>query len=637
MGFKEYFFKRALYAFMIWILVLIVNFAFFYTPPPETAFQPLPAQIAGYFNFIFIERFGPYAPYGTPTLDHICGVSVYSLMLLGISLAVSITLGIFLGTLASYKQGGKVDAALTVAGLAPFTFPAWWVCLVFWMYLSPPFPVRYWYSEKWWFRSPWSDIWNFIPDLLNHMVLPLLAFILVLTGIFFVITRNSLRNIYTEDYIRTAKAKGVSPLKIMFKHALRNAIIPVVSVMALIPQILVLIVIMVEWVFQRNGIGYMLMSSVIDPTYREPLPPTPKLQAVFIVFSTIIILFHFIADISLHALDPRVRVDGAGLEKPSAEDKKRRLHGFYRKKIWRFLKRFMRGYSGKIGVGIILFFAVAGLLAPYLPLPDAFGMNPYADPNEPPSFNHLLGTDSLRRDVLAMVIWGARASLIEGLGAVTLALTIGCFVGLLSGYYHDRWIGFLLDRVTDFFLSIPIIVVVVYFPMPASPIKWIVAVGLTTWTVTAKLVRAQVISAKERPFIEAARAAGAGDRYVVFRCLLPESIPAAASSVLFVVVTALSIQSCLDYLGFERKLWSRVEAVTRWPYLSWGTILSYGVESYFPLKQWWLVFPPGICIALLGLALVAIGNKIIEVTNPKLFTYLSRKKTKAEEIQQILG
>ena len=634
-NFKEYFFKRALYAFAMWIFVLIINFIFFYTPSPETALQPLSAQIVEYLNFVFIEKFGPYAPYGTPTLDHICGVSAYSLLLLGLSLAISITLGIFLGTLASYKQGGKIDAMLTVAGIVPFTFPAWWVCLVFWMYLSPPFPVRGWYSEKWWFTSPWSNIWSFIPDLLNHMVLPLLVFILVLTGIFFVVTRNSLRSIYTEDYIRTAKAKGLSPLKIMFKHALRNALIPVVSVMALTPQILVLIVIMVEWVFQRMGIGYMLMSSVIDPTVREPLPPTPKLQAVFIVFSTIIIVFHFIADISLHVLDPRIRTDGAGLEKNLSKSKKRKLSQPLHKKALRFIKRFMKGYSGKIGIGIILFFAIAGLLAPYLPLPPAFEIDPSANANEPPSLNHLLGTDSLRRDVLSMVIWGARGSLVEGLGAVVLALTLGCFIGLLSGYYHDQWIGFLLDRITDFFLSIPIIVIVVYFPMPPNPIKWIMAVGLTTWTVTAKLVRAQVISAKEKPFIEASRAAGAGDSYILFRRLLPECIPAVASSMLFVVVTALSIQSCLDYLGFQRKLWSRIEAVTRAPYPSWGTILSYGVESYFPLKQWWLVFPPGICIALLGLALVAIGNKIIEVTNPKLFTYLSRK-TKAEEIQKIL-
>lgn len=141
----------------------------------------------------------------------------------------------------------------------------------------------------------------------------------------------------------------------------------------------------------------------------------------------------------------------------------------------------MRGYSGKFGFGVIVFFAIAALIIPYLPLPKPFPAYLASVPRlQPPSLNHLLGTDLYQRDMLAMILWGARASLIGDLGAFALALVIGCFVGLFSGYYSNRWIGYVLDRITDLFLSVPIIVIVVYFPTRAGPLKSVLTVGLTT-------------------------------------------------------------------------------------------------------------------------------------------------------------
>lgn len=626
---KGYFFKKATNSVATWIFVLVLNFLLFYDRSSE---MQVFAQVSEYLNFIFIERFGPYPGFAS-TLDYVYNIGVYSVILLALSVAIAITLGVFLGTLASYKQGGKLDATLTLGTLVPFTLPVWWLALVILIYVYPTFPAFGWYSPRWTLESKWSNIFSFIPDFLSHLFLPLVTIVLALTGIFFLVVRNSLRNVYTENYITTAKAKGLSPFKVMFKHALRNAIIPVVSTVALTPQLLVLGIIMIETVFSRRGLGTVLMSSTIHYYSREAAPPTPLLQAVFVVLATITIILHFIVDVILGILDPRIRTDGAGLGRPYGKAKARKFSQQFHTKVFNFLKKFMRGYSGKLGFGVIVFFAIAASIIPYLPIPKPFPA--YLDLSiprlQPPCLNHLLGTDLYRRDMLAMILWGARASLIGGLGAVALALVIGCFVGLFSGYYSNRWIGYVLDRITDLFLSVPIIVIVVYFPMRAGPLKSVLTVGLTTWTITAKLVRAQVISAKEKPFIESSKALGAGDSYILFRHLLPECVPAVASSMLFVAVTALSIQSSLDYLGFERKLWSRIDRVLLSPYISWGTILSYGAATYIPLKQWWLMLPPGMCIALLCLALVAIGNKIVEITNPKLATYLSYERSGVKE------
>ena len=620
MTFKEYFARRTLNSIVIWIFVLILNFFFFYAPSMRVDLHSLPTQTVEYLKFVFVERFGLYSgAEPVPILDYLFSTSIFSITLLVLAVVIAITLGVVLGTLASYKQGRKIDTILTVAALIPFAFPIWWTGLVFRLYLYPPFPAFHWYSDKWIFQSPLSDVFGFTVDFLSHLILPLMTFLIVFTGVYFIVTRNSLREVYTEEYIKTAKAKGLSPTKIMLKHALRNAAIPVVSIVALTPPLLVLGTIMTEYVFSRNGIGFMFFKSAIDTYSRERIPPTPLLQAVFIVFATIIIVLNFAVDISLSFLDPRIRTDGAGLERPqeqgSGVGSSQPLH----KRFLKFMKEFMRGYSGKIGLGIILFFTISGIVVPYLPLPNPFKLGRLS-PLQSPNLNHLLGTDIYGRDMLAMVLWGARTSLLEGLGAVIIALVIGYFVGLFSGYYNNRAIGYLLDRVTDLFLSIPIIIIIVYFPnihsYTPTPIKWMLAVGLTTWPFAAKLVRAAVISAKERPFVEAARAAGAGDRYILFRCLLPDCIPAAASSLPLLAVTALSVQSSLDFIGFERRLWNRIDPVLLAPYMSWGTILSYGAE--FRGYQWWLIFPPAICIALVALALVAIGNKVMEVTNPRL-------------------
>lgn len=631
MVYRRFLLKRAVNSIITWILVLALNFLFFYMPYAGIGFDAVPSHLAEYFEFIFVERFGPYLAGGQiSTLDYILSFSTYSWILLALSLALSIFLGVFLGTIASYKSSqikGKItDRALSALALIPFTFPVWWVALTLRSYLYPPpppipdgwFQAFNWWSNRWIFESPWSDVPGFVLDFLNHLTLPLITFLIAFTGVYFIVTRNSLREIYTENYITTAKAKGLSPLKVMFKHALRNALIPVLSMIVLTPPLLVFSSIMTETIFSRSGLGETLLKTSMNLQWRtRNWPPPPILQAVFILFSTTIIVLHFLVDISVGFLDPRVRVDGAGLEAPD-EARKVRLFQPLHRRLFRFMKKFMKGFSGKFGLGVILFFAVAGLAAPYLPIQNPTVWEIDRPPAFlPPSFEYPLGTDRYGGDVLAQVLWGARSSLIEGLGAVAIALTIGYFVGLLSGYYSNRWIGYLLDRITDLFLSIPIIVIAIYFPYSATAFKWLLAIGLTTWPFTAKLVRAAVISAKDRPFIEASRAAGAGDRYIMLRCLIPDCVPAAASSLPLLAVTALSVQSSLDFLGFERSLWSRIDPVLLSPYISWGTILSYEAESFL-VGHWWIIFPPAICIALLSLALVAIGTKLIEVTNPRL-------------------
>ena len=168
---------------------------------------------------------------------------------------------------------------------------------------------------------------------------------------------------------------------------------------------------------------------------------------------------------------------------------------------------------------------------------------------------------------------------------------------------------------------------VVFFPFeigdPYSNVaylKWILAVGLSTWGISSKLVRSQVLLIKEKPYIETARASGAGDGRVLLHYILPEAFSIIASSVIYTVAIVLSVQSSLDVFGFRRFIWSRspdLPPVTTAPFVSWGTMLSYGT-MYARLEAWWTVLPPAFCIVLLGLSLTLIGNKVADALNPKL-------------------
>jgi ABC-type dipeptide/oligopeptide/nickel transport system permease subunit len=130
-----------------------------------------------------------------------------------------------------------------------------------------------------------------------------------------------------------------------------------------------------------------------------------------------------------------------------------------------------------------------------------------------------------------------------------------------------------------------------------------------------------VILAKEKPSIEAAKAIGANDRHILWHYVLPEAIPVMVSSVVYIATIVLAMQSTLDYFGFRRNWWSHsldAPALKSAPYVSWGTILSYGTINASLVMPWWTLLPAAFCIALLGLSMVLISNKVADALNPEL-------------------
>lgn len=231
----------------------------------------------------------------------------------------------------------------------------------------------------------------------------------------------------------------------------------------------------------------------------------------------------------------------------------------------------------------------------------------------PPSPEHWLGVDSFNQDILARIIYGSQVSLLVGLVATAVSMGLGASVGLLSGYWggvRDE----ALMRVTDVFLVIPWLALMIVFaavlPGGSSVFKVMVVIGITGWSSTARIVRAQVFSIKERAFIERAKAIGAGDYYIVRKHIFPNVFPLMFANAILTIALSILSESTLSFIGLGP---SSSDVVT------WGNILE-DADAAFAMQRGlysWVVVP-GLMIVFVVLAFTFIGYALDEIFNPKL-------------------
>jgi peptide/nickel transport system permease protein len=272
------------------------------------------------------------------------------------------------------------------------------------------------------------------------------------------------------------------------------------------------------------------------------------------------------------------------------------------------VRRLLLGsWRGRICLGVIglfVFMAIFGtLIAPY---------DPYAsslDLLEPPTFSHPLGTTENGADVLSQVLAGARVSILVGLAAAIISAVIGSAVGLASGYFGG-WTDRILDSLENWFLVIPTLPLMIVLARIWNPslLVLIAVIGLTSWAGTGRIVRAQVLTLRERAFVERARALGAKDRYIIRTHILPNTLPLIFANTVLIVAVAILSEAALSFLGLGDP--------TR---ISWGTMIENAFDSGAPSEgAWWYLLPPGLCITTLVLAIATLGYLFEEYVNPRL-------------------
>jgi peptide/nickel transport system permease protein len=263
-----------------------------------------------------------------------------------------------------------------------------------------------------------------------------------------------------------------------------------------------------------------------------------------------------------------------------------------------------RGRFGLAVLGLFVFLAIFGeAIAPYDP--DASSLDVLA----PPSADHLLGTTEQGSDVFSQLLAGARVSIVVGFAAAIISAVLGSTVGLASGYFGG-WTDRILDALENWFLVIPTLPLMIVLARLLDPSLGvlILVIGLTSWAGTGRIVRAQVLTLRERAFVERARALGAKDRYIIKTHILPNTLPLIFANTVLIVAVAILSEAALSFLGLGDP--------TR---ISWGTMLENAFEAGAPSAEaWWYVIPPGLCITTLVLAVAVLGYLFEEYINPRL-------------------
>jgi ABC-type dipeptide/oligopeptide/nickel transport system permease subunit len=275
---------------------------------------------------------------------------------------------------------------------------------------------------------------------------------------------------------------------------------------------------------------------------------------------------------------------------------------------WRLaLREFMSNRLAVTGVAILLFFLVFCFLGPYLYHANLLQTD-LINAHDPPGAGHPLGTDTQGFDVLGELMKGGQAALEVGFFAAFIAITVGSLVGAVAGL-----VGGLVDstlmRITDVFLAVPFLFVVLILAIRygATVLSLSLVFGLFAWQVPARLVRAEVLTIRERDFVLAARTAGSGNWRLIGRHLLPNALGVVIVNVTFQVADAILAIAYVGFLGFG----------LHYPNVDWGDMLSNGT-TYITDGYWWLIYPVGICIVLTVMALNFIGDALRDSLDVRL-------------------
>jgi peptide/nickel transport system permease protein len=274
------------------------------------------------------------------------------------------------------------------------------------------------------------------------------------------------------------------------------------------------------------------------------------------------------------------------------------------KKLQSFLVSYCKDTFGVIGLIILGTIVALAVLAPYLPIANPVILT--YKPLQPPSLEHPMGTDALGRDILSRVIWGGRTSIVIGFMAAFISLIVGLTLGGVAGYY-----GGLLDdlicRITDIFLVIPVFFLALFIvAIYGGNIFYVMAViGFLIWPSNARITRAQVLTVKEKEFVQASKVIGLSDFKILFYHIIPNSIQPVIANTILQIAGAIITEAGLSYLGLGDP-----------NAISWGKMIYDGQS--FITTCWWLSLFPGLMLLLTTFAFHLIGDAVSRVLSPKM-------------------
>jgi peptide/nickel transport system permease protein len=276
----------------------------------------------------------------------------------------------------------------------------------------------------------------------------------------------------------------------------------------------------------------------------------------------------------------------------------------------RFAREFARRPSAMAGLAILLAVTVLALAAPLFIHPSQLEViNAPGQPLSPPSARFPLGTDYAGRSILTLLIWGTRPSLAIGVIATALTMILGSGIGLLAGHYGGITSRVLM-AITDWFIAIPTLplAIVLAAVLGQGDSSITIAIAVTSWAGTARLIRAQTLAVEARPFIERAKALGARDSQLMLRQVLPNVMPFILVSSTLTIAGAILTETTLTFLGLGNPT-----------DVSWGAIINQAFfQGAVSAGAWWYIVPPGVAILIVVMGFTLIGRAVENILNPRM-------------------
>ena len=286
-----------------------------------------------------------------------------------------------------------------------------------------------------------------------------------------------------------------------------------------------------------------------------------------------------------------------------------------------FLARFLRRRDGLIGGVILLVFALVAIAPELFVGPLETVVTASGDRFGAPDAAHLLGTDRQGRDMVNLTLHGTRVSMVIGLLATVITVAIGALIGIVSGFLGG-WVDNVLMRITDFFLVLPTFVLALilapilleiigteaeFFGMRVTLVVIVIVIGITSWASTARVIRSQTLSLRERAFVDRARVVGAGAPWIMRRHILPNVLNLIVANTVLTFAGAVLTETTLSFIGLGDPFQP-----------SWGQLLNQAqADGAAGLGAWWVLAPPGVAIVLVVLAFTLVGGALDDILNPR--------------------
>ena len=297
-----------------------------------------------------------------------------------------------------------------------------------------------------------------------------------------------------------------------------------------------------------------------------------------------------------------------------SEIKKSRENSYQMERFKENWRVFRENFLGKLGLILLSIFALMAICSFIPPLINPMyhpmsGVDPHVSHSVGPSLRHWLGTDFIGRDILSQLLAGARIAFMVGISAAFMSIFLGTLIGMVAGY-AGKTVDSLLMRFADMIMVMPTLLVVLILSSLFGQLNiWtiVLLIALFRWPGVSRVIRAQTLSLKQRPFIDAARVAGASHIRIIFKHIMPNVLPLALLYMTFRVTSAIIIEAALAFLGFG-------DPGT----VSWGMMLQWVWKTGHMFQAPYWLLPPGICISLITLSFYMLGRAMDEVLDPRL-------------------